>query len=151
MTIQIKKYYCSLSEAMRAGATLRPQCAGQLFSRTRSCAIGAAIEAVTGVSEEPSDSDFGEFQSLYAATFAMRPPCPAEPCYGGNLAFDDLGFVVTHLNDYHSWPREKIADWVETQESEIGFVTLLETETSPEMSLGITNEESQVSVSALTK
>lgn len=139
MTIQIKKYYCSLSEAIRAGSLLRPQCAGKLFTLTKSCALGAGYEAVTGLSDEPTDSEFREFQDLYAATFAMRPPCPVDKCR--DCSFDDLGFVVTHLNDYHTWAREQIADWLYAEEEKLGFITITteeETEASPVLSLEIT-------------
>src|ERR1700741_3225132 len=37
-----------LSEAMRIGARLRPQCSGYLFNNGASCALGAAYEAVYG-------------------------------------------------------------------------------------------------------
>jgi hypothetical protein len=37
-----------LSEALRIGARLRPQCTNFVFAHGKSCAIGAAYEAVFG-------------------------------------------------------------------------------------------------------
>lgn len=39
-------------------------------------------------------------------------PTPISRCR--NL--DDLHHMIIHLNDYHKWPREKIADYVESFE-----------------------------------
>lgn len=33
-----------------------------------------------------------------------------------------------HLNDFHEWTREQIADWLYTEEEKLGFVTVIETQ-----------------------
>ena len=110
-----------LSEAIRLGAMLHPQCFGALYEyrpgpadvtaneklprrvwRTRgvmkSCALGAALMA--GYSET--------FENEYAPV--IKRCCPA--C----RAPDCLTQTISHLNDRHRWTREAIADWVQTIE-----------------------------------
>lgn len=41
----------TLSQAIRLGATFRPQCRFSLFLDGKSCALGAAFEALTGVGD----------------------------------------------------------------------------------------------------
>jgi hypothetical protein len=40
--------------------------------------------------------------------------------------------VIFHLNDDHLWTREQIADWLESEEEKLGFITLTETESQTE-------------------
>ncbi len=91
-----------LSDAIRLGAMLHPQCFEVMytlddhFEITATCAVGAAIQA--------------------GYTFAyllggQRMACPAcghydEPIVG----------IIQHLNDAHRWTRERIAAWVATLE-----------------------------------
>lgn len=99
-----------LSEAIRLGAMIRPQgfIIGPYDCFRKSCALGAALEAVglgytyahqkvkerwTWINNEPvlkcpECKDVGEFQYI----------------------------VGVHLNDFHRWTRERIADWVATIE-----------------------------------
>ena len=107
-----------LSEAIRLGAMLHPQCFGALYEyrpgpadvtanqqlprrvwRTRgvmkSCALGAALMA--GYSDE------FEKESIKRRCPACRAP-------------DCLTHTISHLNDRHRWTREAIADWVQTIE-----------------------------------
>lgn len=46
-TAEQKNRQWKLSEAIRAGAGLRPQCRGQYFSSGASCALGAALLPIT--------------------------------------------------------------------------------------------------------
>lgn len=93
-----------LSEAIRLGALLHPQ----TFGATRkyavirneivgTCAIGAAREA--GYSREFS--------------WEVTGRCPA--CEHNTTTWA-LPNLMAHLNDFHRWTRERIADWVETVE-----------------------------------
>jgi hypothetical protein len=46
-----------------------------------------------------------------------------------------LSNVTMHLNNKHKWSRERIADWLETEEEKLGYVLLSE-ETSNSVSEG---------------
>lgn len=84
-----------LSEAIRIGARLRPQCVGEYFMDGRSCAYGAAWEAMGRLPYE------------------KMPAAVTQVC-------EELGFYVPldvavkvySLND-SGWTRERIADWLE--------------------------------------
>ncbi len=96
------------SEAIRLGAMLRPQSFDCLFDSVneRSCAIGAAIEAVSG-------------KFLYLSDSAVYRMWPFLAGYGNCPVCRRSGPVLTRiicLNDGHKWTRERIADWVETIE-----------------------------------
>jgi hypothetical protein len=41
-----------------------------------------------------------------------------------NIALID---IIIHLNDYHKWTREAVADWIETKDWDLQFVTPEET------------------------
>lgn len=99
-----------LSEAIRLGALLHPQC----FDTMRTyryyrdgrrdilgtCALGAAEEA----------GYHAQRQSDWIVLAQCPEGCPLDgPVWLGN--------VVSHLNDYHRWTRERIADWVATVEA----------------------------------
>ena len=79
-----------LSEAMRIGAALRPQCYGNYFIDGRSCAIGAAWEG-----------------------FGFSPPKDSLTItvWWSNHKWPN----VIALNDHTCWTREAIADWLERQ------------------------------------
>jgi len=100
----------TLSQAIRLGATFRPQCRGTLLdSHGRTCALGAAVEAIKG---DVSESHLGESALAERFGLAMRgqercPVCDEKPVAGS------ICDVVAHLNDDHEWTREAIADWLE--------------------------------------
>jgi hypothetical protein len=104
-----------LSLAIRLGAMLRPQNKYVMFSGSGSCALGAAIEARTGictinshnVNIEQAIRDLSREYSLHSR-WAI---CPS--CNGKDSVFEIIG---THLNDKHGWTRERIADFVESIE-----------------------------------
>lgn len=89
-----------LSEAIRLGAMLHPQYFGAMRKRgargevIATCALGAADEAGYG-------HVFGFLQVMKC------PACHEHRAISGNVA---------HLNDYHGWTRERIAEWVATVE-----------------------------------
>ncbi len=98
-----------LSEAIRLGATMKPQCYGYFYrgdERTSSCAIGAACDAI-GVHPD----NISVMQVWPVTTILNGIPCPVPGCTrpGGS-------WMVTHLNDRHQWTRERIADFVELHE-----------------------------------
>jgi hypothetical protein len=103
-----------LSEAMREGAKLRPQGAHLLFSKGRSCALGAALEGI-GLEYSETAHSLGtvrrKFSILRAPKFC---PCPVPNCE--DYKDNSLTTIVGHLNDDHEWTRERIADWLETIE-----------------------------------
>ena len=93
-----------LSEAIRLGATMKPQSFGVEQGDGGSCARGAAADAI-GV------TDWFETPWLKWATLECQTTCPVcdKP---GHLA----GTIAYCLNDSHRWTRERIADWVELHE-----------------------------------
>lgn len=88
-----------LSEAIRLGARIRPQCtSGAFFEDGASCAFGAAYEAITGYTL-PNGSRNGMEISLVI------------PEYRGNLSLADQ---IIERNDA-GYTREQLADWLEGQ------------------------------------
>ncbi len=89
-----------LSEAIRIGARMRPQCTGTFFSVGKSCAIGAAMDALglKRFSEEYKDKNvcwpYNDAAKRFGVSLSMM-----EEIYGKN----DSG-----------QSREQIADWLES-------------------------------------
>ncbi len=102
-----------LSEAIRAGAKLRPQAFGKGFDGVGTCAMGAAFE---GMGLDPKSLDLEICQPIPEVLRELFPPKSVRLCpvCGTQKA---LG-VIVHLNDEHGWTREAIADYVETLERE---------------------------------
>ncbi len=92
-----------LSEAIRLGATMKPQHFGMYrdVEGKATCAMGAAFDAIgedtwiTGWDETNRSLNLGK--------------CPE--CRGFVV-----GNLIVHLNDNHRWSRERIADFVELHE-----------------------------------
>lgn len=132
---KLTRHLASFSDAIRLGATLRPQAfdwyvMGMSDGRKASCALGAAAEAITGVLYGLAEDEIrltGDpvwvLSNTYPYTVRKRLACPASSC---EHFCDDLLRAASHLNDTHHWTRERIADFVETEEEKIGYVTLLE-------------------------
>ena len=99
----------TLSQAIRLGATFRDQCFGHFFQYGKSCAIGAAMEAV-GLDQNQYD-DLGKRFPI----MNQRVNAPKELLYC--YCFMNLAAILWRLNDRLHWSREKIADWVEEQEN----------------------------------
>ncbi len=124
-----------ISEAMRLGSSLKPQIFGVVHGKIRhwfgfggveaSCAWGA-VEDAAGLRTIPCKPTKGNVlrgTGLSTQTVLTPPgwglllngfsPCPA-------CSIRDTGFrLIAHLNDFHRWERTRIADWVETVESDI--------------------------------
>ena len=95
-----------LSEAIRAGAALRPQAHGEYVINywngpSRTCAIGAAYEGITGKLPDP---DWADDLNRVRKTI-----------YKATGADDVLLNTVIQLNDDQYQTREQIADWLEAQ------------------------------------
>lgn len=106
-----------LSEAIRLGATMKPQGFSQWDDNT--CALKAASEAV-GIKHQYMANrgyhpNYGEIREMWPY-INMDSSCPL--CRENG----DLIFSIYHLNDSHKWSREKIADFVEMVELEKGEI-----------------------------
>ena len=85
-----------LSEAIRIGARIRPQCVGAFFRNGASCAWGAAWEGAGGEYN----------QRLFIEEIMKKFP-----------AFESLGELRKDIADKNDGgdTREQIADWLEAQ------------------------------------
>ncbi len=121
----------NLSTAIRKGAEQHPQCFLSLinyrldemlskFVIRETCALGAAIVGTYG-------SDLKEVDALQLSMGKSHPLVEMYPildvstnCPQRECAFKEndttVRYLITHLNDYHHWTREKIADWIEALE-----------------------------------
>lgn len=95
-----------LSEAIRIGAMLKPQCFGNWFIDGGSCGLGAALDG-SGFTLSRYDDFKAEFPILVMGNI----DCPA--CERTALYIYDS---IAHLNDDHHWTRGQIADFVELHE-----------------------------------
>ena len=89
-----------LSEAIREGAKLRPQAFSALFCDGKTCALGAACDAVGAITWR---GDKGELTGFVPSHYF---PALEDP---------DLYLAITRMNDFQRMTREQIADWVEEQ------------------------------------
>ena len=102
-----------LSEAIRLGATLRPQG----FGPKAGCVLWAAAEAVGGIGPSPySDEnyftpDFSQLFDRFPILWANRT-CPVCRDRRFQRKTTNLCTVLWHLNDKHHWSREDIAQLV---------------------------------------
>ncbi len=113
-----------LSEAIRLGSMMKPQGNGGWFGDT-SCALLAASEAA-GVPCVYS----GQYGRLGLDYDGMREKFPIlkqhaiHPIYRKPYVLSD---TIWYLNDVCSWTRERIADWVETIETQQSVLQAVET------------------------
>jgi hypothetical protein len=112
-----------LSEAIKAGAKLRPQNYGSLAGWTAyrgeigSCALGAACEVVGALHIEHRSGSLtihtepglarSVFPLLGESLTNEDAPCACEAGEGLTVSA-----AIAHLNDTHRWTREQIAAWV---------------------------------------
>lgn len=101
---------------MKLGSMIHPQMFGTGYRDDASgnpvgtCGMAAALEAV-GVLKDYHPSQFpAEWKALTNAA-ASCPECGRETVR--------VEACIYHLNDCHHWPREKIADWLESVEARI--------------------------------
>lgn len=79
-----------LSEAIRLGAMLGPQCKGSYRLRDATCALGAAAIAM--------NCQCRDLVTLFPEI--------------GRLGECGLGSKIAELNDFQDYSREQIADWL---------------------------------------
>lgn len=97
-----------LSEAIRKGAKLRPQCTtGRFFGNIGTCALGAAVEAVTG---HPHHTDGTALAVLHKEWKFLNPRKK-----GDGIALSSIGQKIVQMNDNEHMTREQIADWLAEQ------------------------------------
>jgi hypothetical protein len=110
-----------LSEAIRAGAKMRPQGDGFFFTEgddgIASCAIGAACEAV-GLEAAYANGSRYDFAWKTFPILLSEVDYPKGFSYGGRSS-DEMTAVIYTLNDSLKWSREAIAEWVETIENKL--------------------------------
>lgn len=104
-----------LSDAIKLGSMLKPQAFEGESHITATCALWAAGDAVgIGAADPkyPSQFDYGRLAEMFPMLH-QELTCPAG-ChdYGPRR----IEAVIWHLNDWHRWSREQIADWVATVE-----------------------------------
>jgi len=136
-----KETTMKLSEAIRLGSMMKPQAFGDYFrweSDTEdgtppiaSCALGAALDAI-GEGHGPGSNGW-HLDAIVRTTWPVlwQPTdCSALGCGHAcgvidACSVDGDGVVairrsvakqIVHLNDYHKWTRDQIADWVATIE-----------------------------------
>ncbi len=96
----------TLSEALRVGARLRPQCKGELFTDKGSCALGAIYEAVFGYCADSPAVLIAKFVRHY-------PELDNSWC---DIRERNVRFLISEIytrND-SGQTREEIADWLES-------------------------------------
>lgn len=109
-----------LSEAIREGAKLRPQCRGELFRYINpvhgwlSCALGAALEGL-GVSPPAEGEDWDSRGKVPDETLCHSFPFLYIPESGEQRDLSPLGLEIIDRNDKQGQSREEIADWLEAQ------------------------------------
>lgn len=122
-----------LSEAIREGATLRPKAEDDFFifyrfstkaDDIRSCALGAAYEAVcgfAGISFFFGDDclSLESLQKIDAALYERWPVLRGAWCRKpvdeeGEEGAITLQEIIQEMNDYGEYTREEIADWLES-------------------------------------
>lgn len=113
-----------LSEAMRLGATLKPQAFGRITrfllhldnAPLGTCALGSCLDAIGKLPligmVLPGELYPREWVDFLETTAA----CPVKGCQDDH---ECVSIVIVHLNDEHEWTREQIADWVETVEAQV--------------------------------
>ena len=90
-----QKKITKLSEAIRRGAKLRPQCRGAFFANGGSCAFGAAYEAITGTTLKSGSSDGSPLLGIVPGYISV------------------VRGMVLDMNDHKLMSREAIADKLE--------------------------------------
>lgn len=96
-----------ISEALRKGSKIRPQCKGLYFKDGCSCSLGAIFEAIGVATPESQSTEITFLRKYYPqADNIVEHPVDKRKTY--------LSAVILALNDYDNWTREQIADWLES-------------------------------------
>ncbi len=100
-----------VSRLMREGAAATGECVGQYARRTdtgrlHTCAIGAiAVAKVGNFDLEAVRTESAHVEDMLGALDALHPV---------HQTMRSMTGIITGLNDFWGWPREKIADWLES-------------------------------------
>lgn len=120
--------YKLLSDAILDGAKLAGQAKGSYVSPDgeRTCALGAAIHAITG----KACGDTISLGPRFGVILSQCESCPVEGCkYDASSDYRyELESVIPHLNDVHEWSRERIAAFVATIEEKLGLCEIVSDE-----------------------
>lgn len=116
----------TLSDAMRKGIEQTEPLRFTLMACdvngevTQACALGGAYIGVWGIgtfSQGPVGSlgmpGPDELAQDLPCLRDVAPACPGENCNVLVPRVDTLSTRIAHMNDYHEWARERIADWLE--------------------------------------
>ncbi len=100
-----------LAHAIRIGAKRRPnQAFGEYYRGIRSsCALGAAYEGVYRLPPDVNSLHPKRLDRFFECLEYTLRRCPV-----GCKKTLSLAAIIVHLNDYHQWTREQIAEWVVT-------------------------------------
>jgi len=60
-----------------------------------------------------------ELSDLFPNLHGEQMRCPKSKCRGKYKA--DLASMIQHLNDYHKWTRERIADWLDSLDVDLSL------------------------------
>lgn len=127
--------YACFSDAIRDGAKLKPQAFVSYWSSQGTCAIGAGLHAMHLEDEYTKLGLVSIFEDQMCETFPYMNTlgkCPARAEWWQpkllicicQRSTRSLLKQIHHLNDYHEWSRERIADWLFEEEEKLGFVTI---------------------------
>ncbi len=100
-----------LSDAIRLGATFRPQCFDTFFKDGGSCAWGAAFESI-GIEKFDSEKMIQAIKDRWPSVKGM---CFCPECGEGHDSATtscSIYATIAVLNNDHKWSRERIADWL---------------------------------------
>lgn len=101
-----------LSQAIRLGAMMRPQGRAGLLVNGKTCALGAACEAVGIVIGE-----VGTHSRIYSDLRERWPLLTLSGPHSNCMGANDIMQAIWMMNDICCHTREQIADWVESIES----------------------------------
>ena len=103
-----------LSEAIRLGAMLKRQAFGAIEDEDgNTCALGAAYDAI-GELHRGQGYDWSWACRRFPVLKVLDGSRGRPKCF---LCGTFVESIIPHLNDFHRWTRERIADWIQTLES----------------------------------
>jgi hypothetical protein len=99
-----------LWQAILVGCRRRKRTKDTLFSEALdgsvySCALGAAYEGVAGEVCWDNNRAYDRLHKTFPV-LNKETRCPVKGCRSVPMMFCN---IITHLNDYHGWSRERIA------------------------------------------
>lgn len=99
------------SEALRIGSATTKQAFGVYYTKDGAMCAAQTIAHVMG------HKTVGFLMSINSPTVDSHCPAYGEPgivTVFGRCDVQKPFYQINHLNDYHRWPRHKIADWLES-------------------------------------